>query len=190
MGHSGPLDQSWTYEIKSSPSEPVQDHSRKILILRSRFYEMRSNRIRLLTDQWSRSDFRAAIYHLSLAHDRDPTVKIAPPFITNPMAHEILLPRADSQAGRACEHSSGSSDFTNPCPVITAQILSTLYAQGIHVNPTVPILPSIVQPCPPPPGVDIQRSKSGEIYSLRHRSSLASKTDVHTSSAPLRSSER
>jgi hypothetical protein len=151
---------------------------------------MRSNRIRLLTDQWSRSDFRAAIYHLSLAHDRDPTVKIAPPFITNPMAHEILLPRADSQAGRACEHSSGSSDFTNPCPVITAQILSTLYAQGIHVNPTVPILPSIVQPCPPPPGVDIQRSKSGEIYSLRHRSSLASKTDVHTSSAPLRSSER
>ena len=64
MGHPRPLDQSWTHEIKSSPSELVQAHSRKILILRSRFYEMRSNRIRLLTDQWSRSNFRAAIYRI------------------------------------------------------------------------------------------------------------------------------
>jgi hypothetical protein len=31
--------------------------------------------------------------HHSLAHDRDPTVKISPPFITDPMAHEFLLPQ-------------------------------------------------------------------------------------------------
>jgi hypothetical protein len=50
----------------------LNQYSRKILILRSRFYEMRSNRIRLLTDQWSRSNFRAAIYRIILW----PTIEI------------------------------------------------------------------------------------------------------------------
>ena len=76
--------------LNQAPPEPVQAHSRKILILRSRFYEMRSNRIRLLTDQWSRSDFRAAIYRIYLwPHDRNPTVKIDPPFITDWMARSL-----------------------------------------------------------------------------------------------------
>jgi hypothetical protein len=70
-GQSVPLDRHPTVWIRPNPTEtpeppdersmthnygePVRNYNRTIQILRSQFYEKRSNRIRLLADQWPRS---------------------------------------------------------------------------------------------------------------------------------------
>jgi hypothetical protein len=76
-------------------SEPVPDRGRKILILWSRVYEMRSNMIRPLTDQWPGITHPIGKYLLITSTGFDPTAR-------NPSSSQLALTMAArTPSGRA-----------------------------------------------------------------------------------------
>jgi hypothetical protein len=79
--------------------------------------------------------------HHFLARDRDPTVKISPPFITDPMGHEFLLPPVSGKLSGGLAQPHGGGPRRRPIPwrpraLISIQASVTRYMNTIAAKRT------------------------------------------------------